>query len=92
MECDNTLPLGRAIYVHKAFLDTQTRAVKILDYGVLEELKLETELSNEELSLINSLDSTPSDLMEFIYGDEEDDEDDDEEDNEVSNSDEEESD
>lgn len=90
VECENQLPFGRTIYVHKAILDKTTRAVKILDYGVLEELKLEVELSNEELAMVESLDINPVDLMEFIYADEDSESDDEEDEDEVSDSEEEE--
>lgn len=90
VECSATLPFGRTIYVHKALLDKQTRSVRIMDFALLEEPKLQVELSNEELNIIKSLDSTPSDLMEFIYGDEE--EEDDEDEDEISDSENEESD
>lgn len=66
------------IYVHKAILNKKDRAVKVLDFALLEEPKDEVEISKEEMALISSLDSTPSDFMEFVF-DAGDDEDDDEE-------------
>lgn len=79
VECEYSLPTGRMIYVHKAILDKKNRAVKVLDFALLEEPKNEVEISKEEMALISSLDSTPSDFMEFIFDDNEDAEDDDEE-------------
>lgn len=45
VDCEYPLPIGRTIYVHKATLDKTNRAVKILDFALLEEPKDEIEIS-----------------------------------------------